>query len=269
VTEGGAPGRVPVVRPAWPTAPSTSAAVGPWPGYSYPQATGPRVARASRLSVRHLLAGLGGGLAGVVAILIVISLLTRPSPPVTCHGFSCSNRPPISQPVEEGQLYKNPQFGFTVRVLSIAGIAPAVSTTASTLTLSYTDSGQSLGDLEVSALEANGQTAEQIVDTEVDHIANGAQLAYVIPGSMIGYQPGFGAAYNFTPDSGAGQSSEDRVIVMAAIENGVAIVSVADGPYQQFTQSWPDGQLSIADLLVAVLGDPVLNTVAWPGQPSQ
>jgi len=262
-------GRVPVVRPAWPTAPVPQVVPGAWPSYPYPAATGARISGASRFSVRHILAGLGGGLVGVAAILVVISLLARPAPPVTCQGFSCSNRPPISQPVEEGQLYKNPQLGFTLRVLSLSDITPSVSTTGPTVTLSYTDSGQSLGDVEISGMPARGQTAEQIVDAEINRIANGAQLAYVIPGSMIGYRPGYGAAYNYTPESGAGQVSQDRVIVMAAIDNGIAIVSVADGPFQQFTQSWPDGQLSIADLLVAALGDPILNTVSWPGQPSQ
>jgi hypothetical protein len=136
------------------------------------------------------------------------------------------------------------------------------------VTLTYNADGRFLGELSIGGMTDNGLSAEQIVDSEITKIANGAQLAYVIPGSMIGYDPGFGAAYNFTPNTGDGKGDVDRVIILASVRNGVAIVSVASGPKVQFSYSFPDNQLSIADSIVAALGDPVLNSVLWPGQSS-
>jgi hypothetical protein len=265
---------VPVVRPGWPTGqPGATPGGQSWPAYSYPAAAPPRVAATSRLSHRHLLSGLLGGLAGLAVILIIVSLVAKSAPPANCQGLTCSAHPPIGVPVETGQLYTNPKFGFTARVIESPqlGIAPTVSTANGSLTLSYSAGSTALGQLQLAGMSANGKTPEQIVESLINQIANGAQLSYVIPGSMIGYQLGFGAAYNFSPNSGNGQAGTDRIIVMASIKNGVAIVAVAAGPLVKFGQG--QGQLnvghpSIADSVVALGGDPVVNSVNWPGQPS-
>ncbi len=240
-----------------------------WPNYSYPHASGPRVRAASRLSHRHVLAGLMGGLAGVVVILIVASILAQPSAPVGCTGLTCEIPPASGPPVENGNLYTNSQFGFTARILT-EGLPTSVSTANSELTITFNGSSAQ-GVLQIGGEAAAGQTAEQIVDAEINKIANGAQLAYVIPGSMIGYQPGFGAAYNFDSTSGDGQSTTFRVIVLASIRSNIAVVSVCYGPIQPFGdgQGQPnDDHPSIADLLIAQAGDPIINSVLWPGQSS-
>lgn len=259
---------VPVVRAGWPTQPTPAATpTQGWPSYSYPAAAAPAAAT-HRLSHSRLLSALLGGLAGVVVVITVLSLVVKSSPPAACDSLVCLVRAPIGPPVENGTLYSNPTEKFTARILSIGGVTPSVSTTGGNLTLTYVVDGQSVGVLSIAGMADNAQTAEQIVDDEINKIANGAQLAYVIPGSMIGYQPGYGAAYNFTPQSGDGKAVTDRVIVLASVRDGVAIVSVASGPKVQFTSSFPDGQLSIADSVVAAVGDPILNSVLWPGQTS-
>jgi hypothetical protein len=205
----------------------------------------------------------------VVAILIVVSLVAKPAAPVNCVGLTCQIKPPTGPPVEQGQLYTNPKFGFTARVL-FTGVTPTVSTANNVLTLTYAQQGNTIGDLAIGGIaDSNGQTAEQIVDAEIAKIAPGAQSAYVIPGSMIGYQPGFGEAFNFTPNSGNGQSQQFRVIITVSVVSNLAILAVASGPLVvfgtgkgQFNTDHP----SIANLLAAVLGDPILNTVLWPGQ---
>ncbi|MGO9343023.1 MAG: hypothetical protein ACLP6E_10960 [Acidimicrobiales bacterium] len=260
---------VPVARPGWPTQPPSQPRLEQgWPGYSYPHASGARVRAASRLSHRHVLAGLMGGLAGVVVVLIVISLLAQPSAPVGCTGLTCEIRPSSGPPVENGSLYTNPKFGFTARVLS-GGLSTSVSTADDELTITFNANGGSLGQLQLAGQAADGQTAEQIVNAEINKIANGAELAYTIPGSMIGYQPGFGAAYNFDSTSSDGQSQTLRVIVMAAVRDNVAVVSVCFGALIQFGDGpgQPnDNHPSIADLLIAQTGDPILDSVLWPGQ---
>ncbi len=261
---------VPVVRPGWPTQPPS---VPPrpdsgWPGYGYPHATGARVRAASRLSHRHVLSGLMGGLAGIVVVLIVVSLLAKTASPTGCTGLTCEIRPASGPPVENGALYKNPQFGFTARILT-QGLPTSVSTANGDLAITFNGNNGLQGVLQLGAEAAGGQTAEQIVDSEINKIANGAQLAYVIPGSMIGYQPGYGAAYNFDSTSSNGQSATLRVIVLAAIRNNIAVVSVCAGPLQPFGQGQGqpnDGHPSIANLIIAQAGDPVINSVLWPGQ---
>ena len=265
---------VPVVRPGWPTGQPGAAPGGQtWPAYSYPAAAPPRVAATSKLSHRHVLSGLLGGLAGLVVILIIVSVVAKSAPAVNCEGLTCSAHPPVGPPVEAGQLYTNPKFNFTARVIvsPLLGIAPTVSTANNDLTLSYASGSTSLGELQLGAVSANNRTPEQIVEAVVNQIANGAQVAYVIPGSMVGYQLGFGEAFNFSPNSGDGQAGTDRVIIMAAIKNGIAIVAIAAGPLVKFGDGQGqlnDGHPSIADSVIALGGDPVVNSVNWPGQPS-
>jgi hypothetical protein len=243
------------------------------PAYHYPPAPVPRVAATRRMSHRAVLSGLFGGLAGVVVILIVIALLSRSAPGATCVGLTCQVHPPVGPPVQTGTLYTNPQFKFTARELEnpVLGIAPTVSTANGDLTLSYSSGGTQIGFVQLEGVsDSNGQTAEQIVESVINKATGGqAQTAYTIPGSMIGYQPGFGQAYNFTPNTGDGQSGEDRVLVMASIQNGVAIVAVAAGPFTQFgdgSNQINDGHPSIADTVMAEAADPVINSVLWPGQ---
>jgi hypothetical protein len=266
--------RVPVVHPGWPTGqPAPARGHHALPAYGYPAAAPERVAGTRKLSHGHVLSWLLGGLAGLVAILIVVSLVAKPAPPGNCQGLTCSVHPPIGPPVEVGQLYTNPEFKFTARVIdsSLLGVAPVESTAGGELTLTFSSGGSNLGELQLAGESDNGRTAEQIVESVVNQIANGAQLAYVIPGSMIGYQLGFGAAYNFDSDSGDGQSATDRIIVMASIKQGLAIVAVAAGPLVRFGDGHgqvSDGHPSIADLAVALGADPIVDSVLWPGQSS-
>lgn len=263
---------VPVVRPGWPTG-QPAGPPGPqgWPAYSYPAAAPPGVASAHRLSHRHVLSGLMGGLAGLAVVLIIVSLLAKSAPPVSCQGLTCAVHPPIGTPVEIGQLYTNPKFGFTARVIEspLLGIAPTVSTAGGDLTLSYSQGGTSLGEMQLGGVPINGRTDEQIVDAVINQIASGAQLAYVVPGAMIGYQPGFGAAYNFTANSADGETQTDRVIVFASIKDNIAVVAVTAGPLIKFGDGQGqvnDGHPSIADSAVALGADPVIDSVLWPGQ---
>src|ERR1700726_1732215 len=109
---------VPVVRPGWPTGrPTPGPGPQSWPAYSYPAAAPPNVAATHRFSHRHVLSGLFGGLAGLVVILIIVSLVAKSAPAGNCQGLTCSVHPPIGPPVEIGQLYTNQQFKFTARVI--------------------------------------------------------------------------------------------------------------------------------------------------------
>jgi hypothetical protein len=282
--------RIPV-PPGWPTAQPAGAGGqvpgAPWTGqqqqwqgqrppgwtpYSYPAATPRRVGRASRLSHRSLLAILSGLVAGFVVILIIVSVASSPAAPSQCQGLTCAAPLKTGPPVATGPLYANSQFGFTARVIEspILGIAPTASTANNQLTLTYSQSGNEIGTVQLEGVaDSNGETAEQIVESTVNQVASGQQqLVYTLGGAMVGYQPGFGAVYSVTPDSGDGQSNPVRVIVMASVEDNLAIVAVATGIFSQFDSSNGDGHPSPADTPIAIAGDPVIDSVLWPGQTS-
>jgi hypothetical protein len=210
--------------------------------------------------------------AGFVVILIIVSVASAPAAPAQCQSLSCAAPLKTGPPVVTGQMYTNPQFHFTARVIEspILGIEPTVSTANNALTLTYSQSGTEIGTVQLEGVaDSNGQTAEQIVESTVNQVASGQQqLVYTLGGSMVGYQPGFGAVYSVTPDSGDGQSNPVRVIVMASIENNLAIVVVAEGVFSQFSDSNGDGHASPVDTPIAIGGDPVVDSVLWPGQTS-
>jgi hypothetical protein len=278
--------RIPV-PPGWPTVspapaggPATAGGTVPqqfapaqWHGYSYPPAAPNRVAKASRLSHRSLFAGLFGLVGGFVVILIIVSVIAKPGAPAQCQTLTCAIPFRTGPPVETGPLYTNSQFGFTARVIEnpILGVAPTMSTANGQLSLTYSVSSGELGTVQlVGQPDTNGETAEQIVDSVINSVAQGQQQSvYSLGvGAQIGYQPGFGEVYNVTPDSGDGQSQQLRVTVIAAVVNKLAIVAVAEGVYQEFTPSFGPSHPSPADSLIAEAADPVINSVLWPGETS-
>ncbi|MFZ0668562.1 MAG: hypothetical protein WAM97_22625 [Acidimicrobiales bacterium] len=272
---------VPVVRPGWPTAgppqqqqQQFQQGQQPWPAYSYPAAGGQRVAGTRKLGHHHVLAGLLGVLVGLGAVFAVIGVVAPPSKPTTCTTTACLSEPPTGIPVQNWPVYKNAKYGFAVTIVNVApGIKASQSDANNQLTVNYSEGSTQFGYLQVAGVpDQNGsQTAEQVVDSIVNNNASGAQLAYVIPGAMVGYQPGYGAAYDFTGNSGDGSNQTQRIIVMAAVRNGLAIVTFCVGVKVAFGDGkgqidLTDHHTSIADSLPALFGDPTVNSIQWPGQ---
>lgn len=264
---------VPVVRPGWPTGPRVPRVSPghPMPGFSYP--VSPRSAQTRRLGHgRHfsmMITGLG---AAVLVVAIVAASVVKPTPS-TCTTPLCLATPPTGSAIQSWPLYTNPEYKFTVRLIDAdSEFTSSTSGSAGQLNIAYKYDGTSVGNIGIGAFtDKNGETAEQIVSNEVSQNANGASVAYVIPGAMIGYQPGYGAAYNFVGDSADGQDITYRLIVMAAVRDGLAIVTFASGPFVSFGDGsdqidLTDHHASIADSLVAVAADPVVNSIEWPGE---
>ena len=163
---------------AHPAAFCTAAA---WPGLARvflpPRERRARSRQSSTLSHRHVLSGLMGGLAGIVVVLIVVSLLSQPSKPAGCTGLTCEIRPASGPPVENGGLYTNTKFGFTARILT-QGLPVTTSTANDELSITFNGTGGLQGEFQLGAEASGGQTAEQIVNTVINKIANGAELAY-------------------------------------------------------------------------------------------
>jgi hypothetical protein len=256
----------------WPTASA---------GATASVATFPRVrwAESRRRSAIHrtMVVRLGAGLTILALILILATYLSTPAAPPRCQPLKCQG-PPIGNPfdaavgaaVTSGTLYSNKQ-GFTVRYYPLPGApsVPQVTEGTGGLQLTYpfksTDGGT--GQLTVIGSSAAGTSAQTVLTNIVNEIAPGAQSVYSIPGALVGYQPGIGEAYNVQPVSSAGSAQTDRLIVLVAIKNGFWIAVVAEGqllrnvgPGSDF---W-DGHPSPADVNVAFVGDPTVNSITFP-----
>ena len=185
----------------WPTAP---------PGSDLPRVGFPEMSRPAspghRFSHATMIVFLAAGLAILAVILVVAALLSQPPTPPVCPPLTCQS-PPIRNPmiggssavtgtpVEHGQLYTNSQ-GFTVRYYSPFGITPQASTAADGITLTYDFASQYGGtsQLAVIGAPAGNTTNVGLVQSIIGQIAPNAQLAYQLPGALVGYQLGVGGA---------------------------------------------------------------------------
>lgn len=94
------------------------------------------------------------------------------------------------------------------------------------------------------------------------------QPSYELPGSVIGYQPGFGAAYSVQPASADGSTRTDQVVVVAAVKNGFSLIVLEDGALlSTVTSSSPlfNGHPSPAGVNMAYgVGDFIVNRIGFP-----
>ena len=70
--------------------------------------------------------------------------------------------------------------------------------------------------------------------------------------------------------SSDGTSQHERVVVLAAVKNDVAVVAAGIGPFHEFAQGGlTNGHPSGAGVLVALVMDPIVNSVQWKGDPQR
>jgi hypothetical protein len=251
----------------------------PWPTAA-PGAPGLRVgfpgahelaSPSHRVSHRAKVLLLVGGLGVLTVTLIVVALLATPGPPPSCNPLKCQG-PPLGHPVQQsaagspevsGTLYTNSQ-GFTVRYPP----QPRVQTDSGgvDLTYDYVDGGVS--SLDVAGGSADGATAETAVQSVAANEFPDTQPTYELPGPLIGYQPGFGAAYSVQPASADGSTQSDQVVVVAAVKNGFAIIVLEEGALlPRVTSSSPffNGHPSPAGVNMAYgVGDFIVNRIGFP-----
>ena len=258
----------------WPTAPSGSGL----PRVGFPEMNRP-ASQDHRFSHATMIVFLAAGLAILALILVVTALVSQPPTPPVCPPLTCQS-PPIRNPmiggtsavtgtpVEHGQLYTNSQ-GFTVRYYTPFGIMPQVSSAADGITLTYDFASQYGGtsQLAVIGAPAGNTTDVGLVQSIIGQIAPNAQLAYQLPGALVGYQLGVGGAYDVQEASSSGSTYTDRVIVMAAIVNGFGITVIAAGqllaPVTDTSPFW-NGHASPANLNIAYGADETVNSIRFP-----
>jgi hypothetical protein len=227
----------------------------------------------------RLLVTLGAGLSVVVAVVVAISTWVTPAPARYACPPHCG-RPPIGPPVgyDPGQapgaepvpqplvpLQTFPRFTSADGSFSVAYYPKAnVTKAADGVIVRYPGI---VGDVRFFGTPARNRTPLQVVREYIaDHYPT-AQPGYEIPNAMVGYEPGYGEVDNFTPGNPYAEYFKGRLLVMAAVKNGLALVAAAEGPYVEFTPK-NSNHPSAANLIIAqVIGNSV-NSFTWNKQPS-
>lgn len=216
-----------------------------------------------------------GGLSSwlsIIGFLLFLSLLFniiasifQPGP-VGCTPPKCSLPPPKRGPLTATNHYTSSRYGFSLDY-STNNIKPSRVTGTSIAWAGQLSNGSDVS-WSFTGQPANGQSAQQIVSSAQAASFPDAQLAYTVPNASLGYNMGYGNVYDVTISPANGQSQHDRLLVFAAVRNGVAVVMTGLGPYKQSKPS--DGQPNPAQTPLVQLGDfeENLNSVTFRGQQS-
>lgn len=230
------------------------------PGTDSPVAVGQK-RTASRFGVLGpLLAGLGATVAAAVAVAVVI----KPAPPAYACPPNCGG-PSTGKPVES-----NPRFSGDNGAFSVAypGDNPNYEVTLDPPGMDGVQLKYVAGDTGMLTLfgqPAGKRTAKQIVQEILRTKYSGANVAYEIPNASVGYEPGYGVVADLFPRDTSSTYTRTRIIVMAAIRHGYALIATAAGPYHEFSPDFGGGHPSGANLELAMDMGKYVNSFRWYG----
>jgi hypothetical protein len=244
----------------------------------------------------------GVGLAAVIAVVVAVSVLLIKPPPEPQCPQDCQQPPPRlpTGTVESGppvptELPKPPAAtdqGFAART-ETPGAPPdsvigAITPQAARPVESFERFRRSDGAFSVAyprgatvskngvswkklggealffSVPADNLTAREIAEQFIKADFPNAKLAYEIPNASVGYQPGYGEIDDFVPQSGSGTFKPQRVLIMVAIKNGLALVAEAAGPLSKPDEA---GHPSGANLEIAGIMWYFVNSFSWKGDP--
>lgn len=173
-------------------------------------------------------------------------------------------RPPSGTPVMALPRFTSPDFSVSYPG---PGAAYRVVTDKAGVTATYT--GGDGGVMQLYSEAARGRSAREIVRATIRRTHPDAKVAYEIPNAMVGYQPGYGEIADDWPQSSTAGYRRNRILVMAAVKNDVALIAFATGPYHAFGPDFGPGPPSGANLEIAVDMGKYVNSFQWAGDPSR
>ncbi len=250
----------------WPTIPVGTS--GPSTPALFQQLGREQLPSEHHLSRQRIALSLVVGLATLSGLLVLVVVLLRPGPPPPCHLIVSCHGPTLSQPIANGTKYTSSQFGFTLHYQD----STKVQNSPNGVVLTYGDTdSQYQGSIQVVGEPANGLSSAQIVTQVQQQVVANADPEYAVPDPFIGYVPASGEAYNFTVNGSSNSEAVGRIIILAAVQQNLAIVVIVSGPYVQFSASNMtiqdlDDFPSPADQFGAIFADPIVNSITWPGQ---
>jgi RsiW-degrading membrane proteinase PrsW (M82 family) len=263
------------VEPAMPFCPACGVAEGatalnprPLVGADHRARSGPTAIR--HLGHRRILAALIAGLGLLSVVLVVLALAVPPTPAKPCTSLACF-APFGPVPVHAPHVYTAAQ-GWTVQwypadaVFSQGPSGTSASTSADQFRLDFTSPVSSAedGELAFIGIPANGQSAGQIVSALQQANAPNAALDYVLPGATVGYQPGYGEAFQTSPNSADGDPVMFEVVISCAVRDNYAVCAYAVGPQVDLNRIV--NHPTLARLALSLWADPDINGVRWKGE---
>lgn len=211
---------------------------------------------------------LAGGVLVTVAVALGTAAVLLAPHQVRCETFRCT-APPVHQRVAGASLppgtagYTSSQYGFSV--LYPAGDAPNTKNGSSAEWDGQLHDG-SMVAWTFFGVNPGGESAKQIVSTTLQNQYPDASYVYTIPGADLGYTAGYGNVYDVQVSPNGGGTVHARLLIIAAVKNGVGVVYMGLGSYKRSTPQ-TDGHPNPADTELVNLGDmeEMLATVTWPG----
>jgi hypothetical protein len=237
---------------------------GPVYGAGYAARTRPPVKRTSH---GRLIALFIVGLLVITGGFLLIAKTATPEKKAVKCPPTCP-QPPVGDPV-----VAMPRFTATDGSFSVGYPKPSRVFGAAQLQKSGVLVPINVGDGGAILLQggpANGQTAEQVATSFLRSKFPDGRQAYVVPNASVGYHAGYGTVEDVYPQSTDGSYIHDRVVVLAAVQNDVAVLAVGIGPFHEFSPGGlTNGHPSGAGVLAALVMDPLVNGVEWKGDPKR
>ena len=126
-----------------------------------------------------------------------------------------------------------------------------------------TFTGGDTGVMQLFSQPARGRSARDIVTATLAKRFPDAKVDYQIPNAMVGYEPGYGVLADNWPQNASASFTRQRILVMAAVKNDLALIAFATGPYRTFGPDSGPGLPSAANLQLAEDLGKYVNSFQW------
>lgn len=234
--------------------------------YAYPPAAPPR----GRLGTALWIVIIAGGLV-VMAAAALLAFALRPPANLnqTCSGSNC-RFPTSSVPAARAQhTYTSSGLGYSVDWTDAGSFTLASLAGQDDHSISWKVQYPrgTTWPLVVTGEKAAGRSAEAVARQVQQARYPEARVVYTIPQAELGYNPGFGAIYEYTSAAGSGQSQRVRVVIMAAVKKDLAVVIHTANVWRKTDPKVDGSHPNPAETWAVFFIDELTNTVTFPGDP--
>ncbi|MGI9164632.1 MAG: zinc ribbon domain-containing protein [Mycobacterium sp.] len=234
-----------------------------YPGYALPAGTY-RAPAIERPRFGWLVGRWGVVVTTVATTLAGVAAVLAP----TIASYACPpecGRPPSGTPVTG-----LPRFTSADKQFSVSYPAPEspYETTLSDNGITAKFLAGDTGVMQLFSQPANGRSARDIVSATLAKRFPDAKIDYQIPNAMVGYESGYGVLADNWPQNPTATFSRQRILVMSAVKDDLALIAFATGPYRAFGPDSGPGLPSAANLQLAEDMGRYVNSFQWNGTAS-
>jgi len=208
----------------------------------------------------------GGLVIFFMIALGIIAFVLSPAGPLHCTGPTCQ-RVKLAPPLGAPHRYTSSTLGFSVDYYDHPELQGHLKVSGQDATSIGWEIDTRSGNFPwvLAGEKVSGRSAQQVVEGLQQSKFADAQYLYTVPGVTFGVTPGYANVYRISLQASGGQTLEGRLVISAAIKNGVALEVVGVGPYVKSTPA--DGHPNPSNTFITELADETLKNVYWPGDP--